>query len=144
MLTWDPRGFGDSGGVVQVDSPDAEARDVKRLVTYVAAQPEAKLDGRRDPRVGMTGASYGGGIQLSAAAIDRRIDVIVPDIAWHSLTTSLYKDSTFKAGWGTLLYTLGKADREPRPAHRQRLPRRADDRSHLRGGRGLVPRPRPR
>ena len=34
--------------------------------------------------------------------------MIVPDIAWHSLTTSLYKDSTFKAGWGTLLYTLGK------------------------------------
>ena len=57
----------------------------------------------------MTGASYGGGIQLTTAALDDRIDVIVPDIAWHSLTTSLYKDSTFKTGWGTLLYTLGKA-----------------------------------
>jgi ABC-2 type transport system ATP-binding protein len=109
VLTWDPRGFGDSGGVVEVDSPDAEALDVKRLVSYVAEQPEAKLDRKGDPRVGMTGASYGGGIQLSAAAIDRRIDVIVPDIAWHSLLTSLYQDSTFKAGWGSLLYTLGKA-----------------------------------
>ncbi len=109
VLTWDPRGFGDSGGTVEVDSPDAEALDVKQLVSYVARQPEAKLDRTGDPRVGMTGASYGGGIQLSAAAIDKRIDVIVPDIAWHSLTTSLYKDATFKAGWGTLLYTLGKA-----------------------------------
>jgi len=109
VLTWDPRGFGDSGGTVEVDSPDAEALDVKRLVSYVAKQPEAKLDSKRDPRVGMTGASYGGGIQLSAAAIDPRIDVIVPDIAWHSLITSLYQDETFKSGWGTLLYTLGKA-----------------------------------
>ncbi|MFN8113460.1 MAG: CocE/NonD family hydrolase [Solirubrobacterales bacterium] len=110
VLTWDPRGFGDSGGVVQVDSPDAEARDVKRLVSFVARQPEAKLDGRRDPRVGMTGASYGGGIQLSAAAIDRRIDVIAPDIAWNSLRTSLYQDDTFKSGWGSILYALGKAN----------------------------------
>jgi ABC-2 type transport system ATP-binding protein len=109
VLTWDPRGFGDSEGVVQVDSPAAEGRDVKRLIGYVARQPEAELDRRGDPRVGMTGASYGGGIQLVTAAIDRRLDVIVPDIAWHSLTTSLYKDSTFKAGWSTLLYTIGKA-----------------------------------
>ncbi len=109
VLTWDPRGFGDSGGVVQVDSPDAEGRDVKKLVSYVAKQPEAKLDRKRDPRVGMTGASYGGGIQLTAAALDKRIDAIVPDIAWHSLTTSLYQDSTFKAGWGSILYSLGKA-----------------------------------
>jgi len=109
VLTWDPRGFGDSGGTVQVDSPDAEGRDVRKLISYVAKQPEAKLDGRNDPRVGMTGASYGGGIQLVTAGIDRRVDVIVPDIAWHSLTTSLYKDSTFKAGWGTILYSLGSA-----------------------------------
>ncbi len=28
VLTWDPRGFGDSGGNVEVASPDYEARDV--------------------------------------------------------------------------------------------------------------------
>ena len=109
VLTWDPRGFGESGGVVTVDGPDAEARDVQELISFVARQPEAELDSEGDPRLGMTGASYGGGIQLTTAALDDRIDVIVPDIAWHSLTTSLYKDSTFKTGWGTLLYTLGKA-----------------------------------
>ena len=38
-------------------------RQAPRLL--VAKQPEAKLDSKRDPRVGMTGASYGGGIQLS-------------------------------------------------------------------------------
>src|SRR5690349_21280446 len=110
VLTWDPRGFGKSGGTVTVDSPDAEGRDVQALIDYVAKQPEVQLDGANDPRLGMSGASYGGGIQLVTAAIDKRVDAIVPDIAWHSLTTSLYKDDTFKGGWGTLLYTLGKAN----------------------------------
>ena len=72
VLTWDPRGFGESGGTVQVDSPQYEGRDVQALISYVAQQPEAKLDGAGDPRVGMSGASYGGGIQLVTAAIDSR------------------------------------------------------------------------
>ena len=37
--------------------------------------------------MGMVGASYGGGIQLVTAAIDCRVDAIVPQIAWHSLGT---------------------------------------------------------
>ena len=56
---------------------------------------------------GMTGGSYGGGIQLSTAGIDRRVDAIVPVVAWHSLETSLYKDRTFKQGWNSLLYSIG-------------------------------------
>jgi ABC-2 type transport system ATP-binding protein len=107
VLTWDPRGFGESGGTVTVDSPDAEGRDVRELITYVSRQPEALLDAPGDPRAGMTGASYGGGIQLVVAALDQRLDAIVPDIAWNSLETSLYKDHTFKGGWSSLLYTLG-------------------------------------
>ena len=109
VLTWDPRGFGESGGTVEVDSPRFEGRDVRRLITYVSRQPEAKLDGRGDPSLGMEGASYGGGIQLVAAGLDRRIDAIIPVIAWHSLVTSLDKDGSPKAGWGSLLYSLGEA-----------------------------------
>jgi len=108
VLTWDPRGFGQSGGTVESDSPRYEGRDVRRLITYVARQPEAKLDGRRDPRLGMEGASYGGGIQLVSAGLDRRIDAIIPVIAWHSLVTSLAKDGSPKAGWGSILYSLGE------------------------------------
>jgi ABC-2 type transport system ATP-binding protein len=108
VLTWDPRGFGASGGTVTVDSPDAEGRDVQGLISEVAAKPEALLDGPGDPRAGMVGPSYGGGIQLVTAGIDDRLDAIVPDIAWNSLRTSLYKDDTFKGGWGTALYSLGK------------------------------------
>ena len=109
VLTWDPRGFGGSGGTVEIDSPKFEGRDVSALIDYVARQPEAQLDGRRDPRVGMAGPSYGGGIQLVAAAIDHRIDAIVPDIAWNSLQTSLGKNDTVKSGWGLALYAASAA-----------------------------------
>jgi len=103
VLTWDPRGFGASTGTVEVDSASYEGRDVERMLDWVAAQPGVQLDGPRDPRVGMAGGSYGGGIQLIAAAIDCRIDAITPMIAWHSLTTSLEKASTPKNGWSGIL-----------------------------------------
>src|SRR5215211_2811121 len=109
VLTWDARGFGESGGNVEVDSPDFEGRDVQALLTYVAQQPEAKLDRPGDPRVGMTGPSYGGGVQFVTASIDRRVDAITPIIAWNSLLTSLYKDQTVKQGWGLALTGAGGA-----------------------------------
>lgn len=103
VLTWDPRGFGQSTGTVEVDSAEFEGRDVQQLLDWVSTQPQVELDGTRDPRVGMFGASYGGGIQLVTAAIDCRIDAIVPVIAWHSLQTSLFKADTAKVGWANFL-----------------------------------------
>jgi ABC-2 type transport system ATP-binding protein len=107
VLTWDSRGFGQSGGVVTVDYKDNEGRDVQALLDHLAKQPEALLDAAGDPRVGMHGPSYAGGIQNVTAAIDRRIDAITPTIAWHSLLTSLYKEETVKGGWGSLLFAGG-------------------------------------
>jgi ABC-2 type transport system ATP-binding protein len=107
VVTWDPRGFGDSTGDVEVDSPAYEARDVSALIDMIARQPEAQLDTPGDPRLGMVGASYGGGIQLVSAATDPRIDVIAPQIAWNSLITSLDKANTAKGGWGSLLVAVG-------------------------------------
>jgi ABC-2 type transport system ATP-binding protein len=107
VLTWDSRGFGDSGGVVSVDGPDFEGRDVQALLDWLAQQPEAQLDGPGDPRVGMEGVSYAGGIELVAAGLDRRIDAIAPTIAWHSLLTSLYPQETVKGGWSSILYAAG-------------------------------------
>src|SRR5436190_37649 len=74
VLTWDPRGFGQSGGQVEVDSPEFEGRDAQALIDMLAKQPEVQLDKPGDPRLGMIGASYGGGIQLVTAAIDPRVD----------------------------------------------------------------------
>jgi ABC-2 type transport system ATP-binding protein len=132
VLTWDPRGFGQSGGTVEIDDPRFEGRDVQALIDWIAKQPQAQLDQsctrtkkrakhrrRRskstvtcatssdDPTIGMAGVSYGGGIQLVSAALDRRIDAIAPTIAWHSLLTSLFPDNNIKFGWGSLLIALG-------------------------------------
>jgi ABC-2 type transport system ATP-binding protein len=109
VLTWDPRGFGQSTGTVEIDSASTEGRDVERIIDWLATRPGVELDAPRDPRVGMVGASYGGGIQISTAAVDCRVDAIVPSWAWNSLTTSLYKAATVKTGWSTLLYEVAVA-----------------------------------
>jgi ABC-2 type transport system ATP-binding protein len=111
VLTWDSRGFGQSGGTVTVDYQGNEGRDVSALIDWLAQQPEARLDKPGDPRVGMHGVSYAGGIELVAAAIDKRIDAIAPTIAWNSLLTSLYKEDTAKGGWSSLLYAAGQSGR---------------------------------
>jgi len=110
VLTWDPRGFGRSSGSAEVDSPAYEGRDVSTLIDWVATQPGVQLDVPGDPRIGMVGGSYGGGIQLVIAAIDCRVDAIVPTVAWHSLTTSLYKADTVKKGWSDLLADSAATD----------------------------------
>jgi ABC-2 type transport system ATP-binding protein len=107
VLTWDSRGFGTSGGVVTVDYKDNEGRDAMALIDWLAKQPEARLDKTGDPRVGMHGASYAGGIEFVTAAIDPRVDAIAPAIAWHSLLTSLYREDTVKGGWSSALYAAG-------------------------------------
>jgi ABC-2 type transport system ATP-binding protein len=111
VLTWDSRGFGQSGGTVTVDYKGNEGRDVQALIDWLARQPEAQLDEANDPRVGMHGVSYAGGIELVAAAIDKRIDAIAPTIAWNSLLTSLYKEETVKGGWASLLFAAGQSGR---------------------------------
>lgn len=103
VLTWDPRGFGRSTGVAQVNSVDFEARDVQQLLDWVSTLPMVLLDAPTDPVVGMVGGSYGGGVQLITAAIDCRVDALVPVVAWHSLQTSLFKADTVKSGWSRTL-----------------------------------------
>ncbi|MGH2923647.1 MAG: CocE/NonD family hydrolase [Solirubrobacterales bacterium] len=107
VVTWDARGFGGSGGTVMIDHPEFEGRDAQALIDFVAAQPEAELDAPGDPRVGMDGPSYGGGVQFITAARDDRVDAITPTIAWNSLVTSLFKEDSVKAGWGLALAGLG-------------------------------------
>jgi ABC-2 type transport system ATP-binding protein len=62
VVTWDPRGEWSSGGVMQIDHPEFEGRDVSAIISWLATQPEVQLDGDPvllDPRIGMVGASYG-------------------------------------------------------------------------------------
>ena len=109
VLTWDPRGFGHSGGAAEVDSPKDEGRDVSAMINWVAQQPGVTLQHAGVPRLGMVGESYGGGIQFAAAEQDCRIDAIAPTIAWHSLGSSLDKNQTPKAGWGNILASVSSS-----------------------------------
>ena len=105
VVTWDPRGEFASGGQLNIDNPMLEGRDVSSIISWLnsSTNPAAGQVSavNSDPLVGMTGGSYGGGIQLTT--IDPRIDAITPEIGWNSLITSLYPDGAFKTGWGAIL-----------------------------------------
>jgi ABC-2 type transport system ATP-binding protein len=108
VLSWDQRGFGQSGGQVEVDSPDYEARDVSALIDVLAEDPRISQEATGDPLIGMSGGSYAGGVQWITAATDPRVDAIAPEIAWHNLLESLIPEGVVKAGWGAVLYGGGQ------------------------------------
>ena len=101
VITWDPRGEWASGGILQLDNPFYEGRDVSALISWAGQNTPAVLDGFDDPALGMVGGSYGGGIQLTT--VDPRIDAVVPTIMWNSLNESLYPTDIFKTAWANVL-----------------------------------------
>ncbi|MEU6841424.1 alpha/beta fold hydrolase [Streptomyces sp. NPDC046716] len=110
VLTWSARGFGRSTGKIGLNDPKGEVADVSRLVDWLAKRPEVRLDKTGDPRVGMTGASYGGAVSLLAAAHDRRIDAIAPQITYWNLADALFPDGVFKKLWAGIFFTSGSAN----------------------------------
>ncbi|MFF4769449.1 alpha/beta fold hydrolase [Streptomyces sp. NPDC001255] len=110
VLTWSARGFGRSGGEIGLNDPEHEAADVSRLVDWLARRPEVQLDKKGDPRVGATGASYGGAISLLAAGHDPRIDAIAPEITYWDLSQALFPDGVFKKLWAGIFFTSGSAN----------------------------------
>ncbi|HEV7870911.1 MAG TPA: alpha/beta fold hydrolase [Modestobacter sp.] len=103
VLTWSARGFGASTGQIGLDDPRFEVADVSTLLDRLAQRDDVALDAPGDPRVGVAGASYGGALSLLAAAADRRIDAIAPQITWNSLTSALFPGSAGRvAGADTL------------------------------------------
>ncbi len=96
----------DDGTVVDYVRKDAKGHDGKAH--------------KGDVRVGMVGSSYGGQVQYAAAAVDPRIDTIIPLITWNDLAYSLAPNNTSlakgvsyttpgteKIDWTTLFFSLG-------------------------------------
>ncbi len=121
VLTWDARGTFASGGQLQLDNPQFEGRDVSSIISWLST-PATSVDGvgnlssaqvkinpipvpgyTNPAVVGMVGLSYGGGIQNVSAAIDPRIQTIVPAWSWNTLNSSLYPSGAFKTAYGSLL-----------------------------------------
>jgi ABC-2 type transport system ATP-binding protein len=107
VLTWDQRGFGASGGKVHIDSPQYEGQDVMRLIDFLASDPRVAQEAAGDPRIGMSGGSYAGGIQFVTAALDKRVDAIAPEISWNNLSNTLAPHGVIKLAWSLLLYGAG-------------------------------------
>ncbi len=98
VLAYSARGFGASTGQIGLDSLDYEIPDARALVSWLATRPEVLLDKPGDPRVGVTGASYGGALSLMLAGTDPRIDAVAPVITWNDLSASLFPNALAAGG----------------------------------------------
>jgi subtilisin family serine protease len=130
VISWDPRGFGDTEGTVRVMDPEFEGQYLvqildwaERNLDYLAWRDEPEGDFVARPAggvsvpngpnllVGAQGGSYGGGYQLLLLAVDgkKRLDAIAPDITWHDLRNSLNPGDVSKSMWDLALSAVGEA-----------------------------------
>jgi pimeloyl-ACP methyl ester carboxylesterase len=109
VLSFDQRGFGESGGHAYIENPDVEGKDVQRVVDLVAAQDWVKKQRPGDPVLGAIGGSYGGGYQFVGAFSElrdtgtTRFDALVPEITWWSLAQSLFPQGVPRTEWASAL-----------------------------------------
>ncbi|QFZ22407.1 alpha/beta fold hydrolase [Saccharothrix syringae] len=127
VLAWSARGFGRSTGSIALNSLDHEVRDAQKLLDWLATREEVVRDGGGDPRVGVTGGSYGGALALSLAGVDQRVDTIAPVITYNDLAQALLpnsaraddvdastaapgafgEDGVFKRSWAGIFFSAG-------------------------------------
>jgi ABC-2 type transport system ATP-binding protein len=123
ILSFDQRGFGESGGLAHVENPDLEGQDVIRLVDMVSRLDWVEKDRRGDPTIGAIGGSYGGGYQYVGAFTElrdrgrTRFDALAPQMTWWDVKESLAPDETPRTGWVSALYAAGARD-IPQEIHR--------------------------
>ncbi|MET7388682.1 CocE/NonD family hydrolase [Streptomyces sp. NPDC005529] len=126
-LVYSGLGFGKSGCPISLDDPRIDGRAASGLVDFLAGTRAADdgttvdyvaRDGRDDPRVGMIGGSYGGAVQMATAAVDHRVDALVPLITWNDLAYSLDPNNAagapqvpgaFKWQWTNGFYLIGES-----------------------------------
>ncbi|MCW2764823.1 MAG: peptidase [Nocardioides sp.] len=109
VISFDQRGWGESGGHAHVESPGLEGRDVRKLVTLVSGLPWVQQDGPGDPRLGAIGGSYGGGYQFLGAFEELRtkgkpvFDAMAPQITWNDLSESIAPEDVVRTEWALAL-----------------------------------------
>ncbi|MEU9211628.1 CocE/NonD family hydrolase [Streptomyces sp. NPDC048415] len=126
-LVYSGLGFGRSGCLISLDDPRIDGVAASRLVDFLAGTRAADdgtkadyvtRDGKGDPRVGMIGGSYGGAVQMATAAVDHRVDALVPLITWNDLAYSLDPNNVvgasevpgaFKWQWANGFYLIGES-----------------------------------
>jgi ABC-2 type transport system ATP-binding protein len=101
-FAYSTRGFGESTGHMDVAGP-ASIADLKALVAWL------KANGPVDAaRVGVTGASYGGGHSLQIATDpDAGVATVVPIVPWSDLGKALFPNRVFKLSYASGFYATG-------------------------------------
>ncbi|MEU4034905.1 CocE/NonD family hydrolase [Streptomyces collinus] len=101
VLTYNVRGFWQSGGEIEVAGPP-DIADASKVIDWALDHTPA------DPRhIGMAGVSYGAGISLLAAAHDKRIKAVAALSGWADLISSIYSGRTQHVQAGALLDGVG-------------------------------------
>jgi len=118
IVSFSQRGWGESEGDIMVMNSYHETRDAQAVIDWIARQGTQgnlpiEVDDSNNFTLGLMGGSYGGGFQLPLAAIDERVDTIVPVGTWHSLEQAILPNGGVKGGWGNLLCLLSTG----RPRH---------------------------
>ncbi len=109
VISFDQRGWGESGGHAHVENPRYEGVDVRRLVRLVSTLSWVRQDAPGDPRLGAVGGSYGGGYQFVGAFESLRLrgkpvfDALAPEITWNDLSDSLAPEGVVRTEWALLL-----------------------------------------
>jgi predicted acyl esterase len=113
-VTYSGLGWGGSSCKIMLDDPQWDGKAASQIVSYLGGapgiafadaahtKPAKRMDAvildrtnnaggvsQYDPRVGMVGGSYGGGIQFAAASADARIDTIVPANTWNDMSYAI-------------------------------------------------------
>lgn len=113
VLSFDQRGFGQSGGEANVQDPDFEVKDVEAVIDRIATFDWVQLDGPGDPVLGAIGGSYGGGYQTMTALAEQqatghtRFNALAPQITWFDLNNSLAPDDVPRTEWLSVLFASG-------------------------------------
>lgn len=111
VLSYSPRGFGISTGLVNVGGPD-DMKDISSVISYgianypvdgVVKDNAGNVLNDAKAKVGIMGVSYGGGFSLLGAAHDQRVKAAMGMVPWGDLVNSLYLNQTTKYVWHWLI-----------------------------------------
>ena len=115
VISFDQRGFGQSGGKAHVMDPAVEGLDVRKLIDLAASLDWVRKDRPGDPRIGAIGGSYGGGYQYvgafsEIAATGRtRFDALAPEYTWWDINEALAPSGVARSEWLSVLWGVGHA-----------------------------------
>ncbi|CAM2009823.1 CocE/NonD family hydrolase [Acanthopleuribacter pedis] len=101
VFSYSSRGWGESGGLVNVAGPK-DMQDLSAGIDWLLANTNTQAE-----NIGISGISYGGGISLLGLAQEPRLKTAVAMSAWADLRESLYSNNTPRLVWGGILVGSG-------------------------------------